>query len=49
MNHSILDYKYNPQTDCPNQVGAIVSLILLIVYVIILATMLVNLLIAIFK
>ena len=43
------NYKYNSDTDCPNKTCAIISLILLILYVVILATMLINLLIAIFK
>lgn len=46
---SFSNYKYNALSDCPNQTGAIVTLILVIFYIIILVVMLLNLLIAIFK
>ena len=46
--HNLTDYEVNRDTDCPNYIGAIVGLILLIVYNIILVTMLINLLIALF-
>ena len=42
-------YQYDPINDCPEQTGAIITLILLIIYVIVLVTLLINLLIAIFK
>ncbi len=46
--YNLTDYKVNRDTDCPNYIGAIVGLILLILYNLILVTMLINLLIALF-
>ena len=46
---SFSNYKYNALNDCPNQIGAIFTLILVVIYIIILVTMLLNLLIAMFK
>jgi hypothetical protein len=48
INHNTSNYKYNSINDCPDETGAIISLIILIAFVIVFVIMLLNLLIAIF-